>query len=137
MFNLIIIYKGEWETLWWEWWNIVGAVECDSGGAVDEGVVNICGGEKVAEWMWHNIWREKGRGESELASARCRLHPYSEVLILVRFYRVLSMSSSLHCLASTSKENTKQRTQNRHNQSEKENGRRRVSPSKAITITSI
>jgi hypothetical protein len=26
----------------------VGAVECDSGGAVDEGVVNICGGEKVA-----------------------------------------------------------------------------------------
>jgi hypothetical protein len=91
MFNLIIIYKGEWKTLWWEWWNIVGAVECDSGGAVDEGVVNLCGGERVTGWMWYNIWREKGRWESGLASARCRLHPYSEVLMLVRFYRVLSI----------------------------------------------
>jgi hypothetical protein len=60
MFNLIIIYKGEWKTLWWEWWNIVGAVECDSGGAVDEGVVNLCGGGRVTGWMWYNIWREKG-----------------------------------------------------------------------------
>jgi hypothetical protein len=80
MFNLIIIYKGEWKTLWWEWWNIVGAVECDSGGAVDEGVVNLCGGERVTGWMWYNIWREKGRWESGLASARCRLYRYSEIL---------------------------------------------------------
>jgi hypothetical protein len=48
----------------------VGAVECDSGGAVDEGVVHICGGGRVAGWMWYNIWREKGRWESGLAFAR-------------------------------------------------------------------
>jgi hypothetical protein len=118
---------------------MVGVVEYSGSGGKGSGlgVVNLGGGERVARWMWHNIWREKERWESELASARCRLHPYSEVLMLVKFHRVLSMSSSLRCLASTSKENTKQRTQNRHNQSEKENGSRRVSPSKAVTITSI
>jgi hypothetical protein len=43
----------------------VEAVEYNSGGAVEKGsglgVVNLCGGERVAEWMWHNIWRKKGR----------------------------------------------------------------------------
>jgi hypothetical protein len=33
-FNLIIIYKGEWETLWWEWWNMVGAVEYSGSGGM-------------------------------------------------------------------------------------------------------
>jgi hypothetical protein len=97
----------------------VEAVEYDSGGAVEKEVVNLCGGERVAGWIWHNIWREKRRWESGLASARCRLYPYFEILILVRFHRVLSTSSSLRCLVSTSKENTKQRMQNRRNQSEK------------------
>jgi hypothetical protein len=68
MFNLIIIYKGECETLWWEWWNIVGAVECDSGGAVEEGVVNLCGGGRVAGWMWYNIRRKRGGGSQDLPS---------------------------------------------------------------------
>jgi hypothetical protein len=80
----------------------VKTVEYDSGwsGGKESGleVVNLCGGERVAEWMWHNIWRKKGRWESGLASARCRLYHYSEILILVRFHRVLSMSSSLRCL---------------------------------------
>jgi hypothetical protein len=85
----------------------VKAVEYDSGGVVEErsslGVVNLCGGERVVEWMWHNIWREKGRWESELASARCRLYPYSEILVLVRFHWILSTSSILRGLASTGK----------------------------------
>jgi hypothetical protein len=31
----------------------------------------------VAGWMWHNIWREKGRWESGLASNRWRVYPNS------------------------------------------------------------
>jgi hypothetical protein len=65
------------------------------------GMVNLCGGGRVAEWMRHNIWRKKER--SGLASARCRLYPYSEILILVRFHRVLSTSSILRGLASKGK----------------------------------
>jgi hypothetical protein len=33
----------------------VGVVEYDSGGALKKGVVNLCGGERVAGWMSHNI----------------------------------------------------------------------------------
>jgi hypothetical protein len=40
-------------------------------------VVNLCGGERVAEWMWHNIWRENGRWESGLVSIRWRVYPDS------------------------------------------------------------
>jgi hypothetical protein len=66
----------------------------------------------------------KGRWVLGLASARWGLHAYSKILIPVllarmsshncasRFHRVLSTSSILWCLASTSKENTKQRMQN-------------------------
>jgi hypothetical protein len=30
------------------------------------GVVNLCGGERIAGWMWHNIWRERGGGSQDL-----------------------------------------------------------------------
>jgi hypothetical protein len=48
----------------------VKAVKYDSGGAVEKGsglgVVNLCGGKRVAEWMWHNIWRERRGGSQDL-----------------------------------------------------------------------
>jgi hypothetical protein len=89
--------------------------------------------ERGVVYVWQNIWRGEGRWVLGLAFARWQLYPYSKILIPVllarmsshncasRFHQVLSMSSILRCLASTSKENTKQRMENSHNQSKKEN----------------
>ena len=105
---------------------------------VERGVVFI--------YVWQTICVKDSRWVLRLASTRWWLYPYSKILIHVllarmsshncasRFHRILSTPSILRCLASTSKENTKQRMQNRHNQSKKENGPRWVGPDLLVNL---